>query len=53
MTWLLIAYGIILLGIGLLDVGKVKTFDNYVLAGRKRSARMVGTSILASVVGNR
>ena len=40
-----------MLGIGLLDTGKVKTFDSYVLAGRGRSARMVGTSILASVVG--
>ncbi len=51
MTWLLIVYVIIMLGIGLMDVGKVKSFDNYVLAGRKRSAPMVGTSILASVVG--
>ncbi|MFH1965135.1 MAG: sodium:solute symporter family protein [Acidobacteriota bacterium] len=51
MTWILITYGIVMLGIGLLDAGKVKTFDSYVLAGRERSARMVGTSILASVVG--
>ena len=51
MTWILITYGIVMLGIGLLDAGKVKTFDSYVLAGRERSARMVGASILASVVG--
>jgi len=51
MTWILIAYGIVILGIGLLDFGKVKTFDSYVLAGRQRSSYLVGTSILASVVG--
>ncbi len=51
MTWILITYGIVMLGIGLLDAGKVKTFDFYVLAGRERSALMVGASILASVVG--
>ena len=51
MTWILIIYGIVILGIGLLDLGKVRTFDSYVLAGRERRAPMVGASILASVVG--
>lgn len=51
MLWILAAYVIVMLGIGFLDSGKVKTFDGYILAGRNRGSLMVGSSILASVVG--
>jgi len=51
MIWLLIAYGVLLLAIGLLDMGRAKSFDAYVLADRNRGWFLVGTSILASVVG--
>lgn len=49
--WLLFFYIVILIAIGVADSRKAGNFDEYVLAGRRRTSALVGASILASVVG--
>ncbi|MDO8886212.1 hypothetical protein, partial [Candidatus Oleimmundimicrobium sp.] len=51
MTLLLIIYAIAIIGVGFFDYSRVKNFDDFILAGRKRGTMLVAASILASVIG--
>ncbi len=48
---ILFIYAAALVVIGALDCRRIRGFDDYILAGRKRSTWLVGSSILASAVG--
>lgn len=51
MASILIIYSIIITTIGIYDFFKIKTVDDFVLAGRNRSQSSVAASILATVIG--
>ena len=48
----LIVYLLFLLSIGVMDFKKVKSFNDYVLAGRKQSMIIVTISLMASMIGS-
>ncbi len=49
---ILIVYLLLLLTIGVIDFKKVKSFNDYVLAGRKQSLIIVTISLMASMIGS-
>ncbi len=49
---ILIIYLLFLLTIGIMDFKKVKSFNDYVLAGRKQSLIIVTISLMASMIGS-
>ncbi len=51
MTLLLIIYAVAIIGVGFFDYSRVRSFDDFILAGRKRGSTLVAASILASVIG--
>jgi SSS family solute:Na+ symporter len=50
-TILLIAYGLVLLGIGLASARYANTLDNFLVAGRSQRKLLVVASMLASTIG--
>ncbi len=50
--FVLIVYLLFLLTIGVMDFKKVKSFNDYVLAGRKQSLIIVTISLMASMIGS-
>ena len=51
MTWILVAYGALLLAIALLSLKYNDSFDNFLVAGRKQPKFLIIASMLASTIG--
>lgn len=51
MTWILVAYGALLLAIALLSLKYNDSFDNFLVAGRKQPRFLIIASMLASTIG--
>ncbi len=51
MTLLLIIYAIAIIAVGFFDYSRIRNFDDFILAGRRRGTMLVTASILASVIG--